>query len=269
MGPFFQKKEQTVTRFLTAAGIRYEIRRYHYGRPGRPVLVFLHEGLGCVKMWKTFPERLAGQAGCDAFAFSRSGYGASDPLPLPWKLNFMHTQALTVLPDILAAAGISTYILIGHSDGGSIALIHAGSRHAAPGLKAVITEAAHVFCEPLTLASIRAARAAYESGRLREKLARYHGDNTDNAFWGWNRAWLHPRFVHWDIRKFMPRIQVPVLALQGADDPYGTPAQLTAIQEKTAHADTRLIPGCGHAPHFELPDRVLADMGSFIRSQLE
>ncbi len=258
-----------MTRFLTAAGIRYEIRRYHYGRPGRPVLVFLHEGLGCVKMWKTFPERLAGQAGCDAFAFSRSGYGASDPLPLPWKLNFMHTQALTVLPDILAAAGISTYILIGHSDGGSIALIHAGSRHAAPGLKAVITEAAHVFCEPLTLASIRAARAAYESGRLREKLARYHGDNTDNAFWGWNRAWLHPRFVHWDIRKFMPRIQVPVLALQGADDPYGTPAQLTAIQEKTAHADTRLIPGCGHAPHFEQPDRVLADMGSFIRSQLE
>lgn len=258
-----------MTRFLTAAGIRYEIRRYQSGGPGRPVLVFLHEGLGCVRMWKTFPQRLAGQTGCDAFVFSRSGYGASDPGPLPWKLNFMHTQALNVLPDILAAAGIDTYILIGHSDGGSIALIHAGGRCAAPGLKAVITEAAHVFCEPITLASIRAARNAYVSGDLKDKLAVYHGDNTDNAFWGWNRAWLHPRFVHWDIRKFLPRIQVPVLALQGTDDPYGTPAQLTAIQEKVIHADTRLIPDCGHAPHIQQPDRVLADMSEFIRAHLE
>lgn len=258
-----------MTRFLTVAGARYEIRRHRCGSPGRPVLVFLHEGLGCVRMWKTFPQQLAEQAGCDAFMFSRSGYGASDPEPLPWKLNFMHTQALNKLPDILSAAGIETYILIGHSDGGSIALIHAGSRQAGPGLTAVITEAAHVFCEPVTLASIRAARTAYESGRLREKLARYHGDNTDNAFWGWNRAWLHPTFAHWDIQKFLPRIRVPVLALQGENDPYGTPAQLTAIQEKSAHADTRLIPGCGHAPHIEQPDRVLADMGSFIRAQLE
>jgi pimeloyl-ACP methyl ester carboxylesterase len=220
-------------------------------------------------MWKTFPQRLAGQTGCDAFVFSRSGYGASDPGPLPWKLNFMHTQALTVLPDILATAGIGTYILIGHSDGGSIALIHAGGRHALPGLKAVITEAAHVFCEPFTLASIRAARTAYVSGGLKEKLARYHGDNTDNAFWGWNRTWLHPKFVHWDIQKFLPRIQVPVLALQGVDDPYGTPAQLTAIQEKVVHAEIRLIPDCGHAPHIRQPDRVLADMSTFISLHLE
>jgi pimeloyl-ACP methyl ester carboxylesterase len=220
-------------------------------------------------MWKRFPETLAEQTGCDALVFSRSGYGASDAAPLPWKPNFMHTQGLTVLPGILDAAGIDTYILIGHSDGGSIALIHAGSPHAGPGLKAVITEAAHVFCEPLTLASIRAARDAYVTGNLKKKLARYHGDNTDNAFWGWNRAWLHPKFVHWDIRKYLPRIQVPVLAIQGADDPYGTPAQLTAIQQRTAHAHTRLVPGCGHAPHIQLPDRVLADMGAFIRGCLE
>ena len=258
-----------MTRFVRVDGIRHEIRRYRSGRPGRPVLVFLHEGLGCVEMWKTFPQRLAEQVRCDAFVFSRSGYGASDPHPLPWKLNFMHTQALNVLTDILAAAGIDNYILIGHSDGGSIALIHAGGHHALPGLKAVITEAAHVFCEPVTLASIRAARTAYVSGGLKEKLAVYHGDNTDNAFWGWNRAWLHPKFVYWDIQKFLPRIQVPVLAIQGTDDPYGTPAQLTAIQEKVVHADTRLIPDCGHAPHLQQPDRVLTDMSAFIRTHLE
>ncbi len=225
-----------MTRFLTAADTRYEIRRYRYGRQNRPVLVFLHEGLGCVEMWKNFPERLAELTDCDAFVFSRSGYGESDPNPLPWKLNFMHTQAVNVLPAILAEAHIDTYILIGHSDGGSIALIHAGARHGARGLKAVITEAAHVFCEPVTLGSIRSARTAFESGRLREKLTRYHGCNTDNAFWGWNRAWLNPKFVYWDIQKFLPRIQVPVLAVQGAADPYGTAAQLAAIQEKPASA---------------------------------
>ena len=258
-----------MTRFLTVADTRHEIRRYRYGRQSRPVLVFLHEGLGCVKMWKTFPERLAEQTGCDAFVFSRSGYGESDPEPLPWKLNFMHTQAVNVLPAILAEAHIDTYILIGHSDGGSIALIHAGSRHAAPGLRAVITEAAHVFCEPVTLASIRAARTAYTSGTLRAKLARYHGTNTDNAFWGWNRAWLDPGFVHWDIQKFLPRIQVPVLAIQGTTDPYGTPAQLAAIQEKTRYCDARLIPDCGHAPHLEQPDQVLTHMADFIQAHLE
>lgn len=258
-----------MTRFLTVAGTRYEICRHAFGGSGRPGLVFLHEGLGCVKMWKSFPERLAEQTGCDALVFSRSGYGGSDPEPLPWKLNFMHTQALKILPDILAEAGIDTHILIGHSDGGSIALIHAGSRHASTGLKAVITEAAHVFCEPVTLASIRNARKAYVTGRLKEKLAAYHGDNTDNAFWGWNRAWLNPKFVHWDIQKFLPRIQVPVLALQGAEDPYGTPAQLTAIQKKVMHADTRLIPDCGHAPHIQQPERMLAEMSAFIRTYLE
>jgi pimeloyl-ACP methyl ester carboxylesterase len=258
-----------VTRFLTVAGTRYEICRHPFGGSAGPALVFLHEGLGCVKMWKSFPERLAEMTGCDAFVYSRSGYGASDPEPLPWKLNFMHTQALTVLPDILAAAGIETFMLIGHSDGGSIALIHAGGRHASPGLKAVITEAAHVFCEPVTVASIRAARDAYVTGRLREKLAGYHGNNTDNAFWGWNRAWLHPKFVHWNIQKFLPRIQVPVLALQGEEDPYGTPAQLTAIQKNAVHAETRLIPDCGHAPHIQQLERVLAYMAAFIRTHLE
>ncbi|MDT8379765.1 MAG: alpha/beta hydrolase [Desulfotignum sp.] len=258
-----------MTWFLTVGDTRYEICRYGYGRKNRPVLVFLHEGLGCVKMWKTFPRQLAEQAACDAFVFSRSGYGKSDPDPLPWKLNFMHTQALKVLPDILAAARIDTYILIGHSDGGSIALIHAGSRHAAPGLKAVITEAAHVFCEPVTLSSIQDAATAYVTGRLKEKLARFHEDNTDNAFWGWNGAWLNPNFVYWDIQKFLPRIQVPVLAFQGETDPYGTRAQLAAIREKIANCDTRLIKDCGHAPHIEQPDRVLSDMAAFIQAHLE
>lgn len=258
-----------MTQFLAVDNTRYEICWYRYDKKTRPVLVFLHEGLGCVKMWKSFPERLAEQTACDAFVFSRSGYGESDPGPLPWKPNFMHTQALKALPDILVAAGIDTYMLIGHSDGGSIALIHAGSRHAAPGLKAVITEAAHVFCEPVTLASIRAARTAYDNHRLKEKLARYHKQNTDNAFRGWNNAWLNPAFAYWNIQKFLPRIQVPVLALQGTTDPYGTPAQLTAIQENISNCETRLIPDCGHAPHMEQPDRVLARMTAFIETHLE
>lgn len=258
-----------MTQFLTVDNTRYEICRYNFGKKNRPVLVFLHEGLGCVKLWKSFPERLAEQTACDAFVFSRTGYGESDPEPLPWKPNFMHTQALKALPGILAAAGIDTYILIGHSDGGSIALIHAGAPHAAPGLKAVITEAAHVFCEPVTLASIRAARTAYIHHGLKEKLAGYHKANTDNAFWGWNNAWLNPRFAHWDIQKFLPCIQVPVLALQGAADPYGTPAQLAAIRDNITNCDARLIPDCGHAPHMEQPDLVLAQMTDFIETQLE
>jgi pimeloyl-ACP methyl ester carboxylesterase len=254
-----------MTHFLTVDDNRYEIRWHRYGKKNGPVLVFLHEGLGCVDLWKTFPENLAEETACDGFVFSRLGYGRSDPCPLPWKINFMHTQALAALPRILSAAGIRNAILIGHSDGGSIALIHAGSRHAGQRLQGVITESAHVFCEPITLASIRTARHAYLAGNLQARLARYHGTNTDTAFHGWNGAWLNPRFVHWDIRKYLGQIQVPVLALQGEDDPYGTPAQLTAVESGVLDCKTVLIKNCRHSPHLEQPDRVTADMAAFIR----
>ena len=233
-----------------------------------PVLVFLNEGLGCVDLWKSFPENLAEETACDGFVFSRLGYGRSDPCPLPWKINFMHTQALVALPRILSAAGIQDAILIGHSDGGSIALVHAGSRHAKQRLRGVITESAHVFCEPVTLASIRAARHAYLTGNLKKKLARHHGANTDIAFHGWNGAWLNPRFVHWDIQKYLGKVHVPLLALQGEDDPYGTPAQLAAIGSGVRHCHTGLIRNCRHTPHQEQPDRVTAEMVAFIRQIL-
>jgi pimeloyl-ACP methyl ester carboxylesterase len=258
-----------MTDFLTVDNTRFEIRWLRQGKKNRPVLVFLHEGLGCVDMWKSFPEHLASQTGCDGFVFSRQGYGRSDPCPLPWKINFMHVQALKVLPKILGAAGIQDHMLIGHSDGGSIALIHAGSRHASFRLKGVITESAHVFCEPVTLSSIRAARQAYETDRLKEKLARYHGENTDNAFWGWNSAWLNPGFVHWDIQKYLPHIRVPLLALQGEEDPYGTPAQLAAIRKHVPDSITRIIRHCCHTPHQEQPEKVTASMAAFIQNRVE
>lgn len=258
-----------MTDFLIVENTRYEIRWHRQGKKDRPVLVFLHEGLGCVDMWKSFPEHLAKTTGCDGFVFSRQGYGRSDPCRLPWKINFMHIQALKVLPKILEAAGIHDHILIGHSDGGSIALIHAGSRRASFRLKGVITEAAHVFCEPVTLASIRAAGQAYENGRLKEKLARYHGDNIDIAFRGWHDAWLNHRFVHWDIRKYLSHIRVPVLALQGEKDPYGTLVQLAAIREHVPDCVTRIIRHCCHAPHQEQPEKVTASMAAFIQNREE
>jgi pimeloyl-ACP methyl ester carboxylesterase len=245
----------------------FEIQWHGQKNNNLPVLVFLHEGLGCIQMWKTFPERLAKETGCNAFVFSRLGYGRSGTCRLPWKINFMHTQALTVLPKILTAAGIREHILIGHSDGGSIALVFGGSANAGR-LVGVITEAAHVFCEPVTLASIRAARLAYRSGSLKEKLSRYHGANTDTAFHGWNDLWLHPKFLYWNITKYLCRIQVPVLAIQGKNDPYGTPAQLSAIQRKVKYCETKHIPDCGHAPHHEKPKTVLAYMAAFIQKLL-
>lgn len=257
-----------VTRHLTVDNSRFEIQWHRHGEKNLPVLVFLHEGLGCVQMWKTFPELLAKETGCNGFVFSRLGYGRSGTCRLPWKANFMHTQALAVLPKIVAAAGIRNHILIGHSDGGSIALIYAGSSHAA-GLVGVVTEAAHVFCEPVTLSSIRGARQAYFAGSLRKKLARYHGSNTDTAFWGWNDAWLDPVFVHWNITKYLGRIQVPVLAIQGKDDPYGTVQQLRVIENTVQDCETQHIANCGHAPHHEQPDMVLASMAAFIKKCLQ
>ncbi len=261
-------KGMPVTHRLVVENNTFEIQWHWHGKKNHPVLVFLHEGLGCVKMWKTFPEQLAKTTGCNAFLFSRPGYGRSGTCNLPWKTNFMHTQALAVLPKILAKAGIRDHILIGHSDGGSIALIFAGSPFAA-GLLGVITEAAHVFCEPVTLASIRAARHAYLTGTLKEKLVRYHGKNTDTAFWGWNDAWLNPGFVHWNITKYLWRIQVPVLAIQGKNDLYGTVQQLTAIENGVQGCETQHIKNCGHVPHHEQPDVVLARMAAFIKKCMQ
>ncbi len=227
-------------------------------------LVFLHEGLGCVEMWKDFPARLAAATGLGALVFSRLGYGRSDPCDLPRPIEFMHHEGLQTLPKVLEAAQIERCVLIGHSDGGSIGLIYAGGTPAEP-LKGLVTLAAHVFCEDLTVESIRAARERYLNSDLKQKLAKYHGSNTDCAFWGWNDVWLHPDFVHWNIEEFLPGIQVPLLAIQGKDDPYGTPAQIEAIGKQAGgQTDRLMLSACGHAPHVDQEIATLKAMKCFI-----
>ncbi len=233
--------------------------------PGKaPTLVFLHEGLGCVAMWKDFPERVARMTGCGVLAYSRAGYGKSGACSLPRPLSFMHTEALTVLPRVLDAAGIGEAVLVGHSDGASIALIHAGGA-GDERVKGLILAAPHVFVEDLTLESIRAAAEAYENGGLRDRLARYHGENLECAFRGWSGAWLDPRFSSWNIETFLPGIAIPTLLIQGEDDCYGTPLQLEAIARQVPGGVERLIlPDCGHSPHRDQPEATLRAIADFV-----
>ncbi len=232
-----------------------------------PTLVLLHEGLGCVALWRDFPEALAAATGCGVFAYSRCGYGGSGPVTLPRPMSYMHDEALEVLPQVLEAAGIQQAVLIGHSDGGSIAAIHAGSARD-PRVLGVVLIAAHFFVEEVNIASIGAIKADYERGELRGRLARYHRD-VEVAFRGWNDAWLDPRFRAFDITEYVARIRVPVLALQGADDPYGTEEQLRVLERvATCPVETRLVAGARHAPHLEARQATLDAIVPFVRSVL-
>jgi pimeloyl-ACP methyl ester carboxylesterase len=238
---------------------------WHGPKPAdAPTLIFLHEGLGCIRMWQNFPERLTAATGCGALVYSRAGYGASDPCDLPRPLDYMTDEGLSVLPELIAASGIHECVLIGNSDGGSIAIIYAGGTPALP-LRGVITMAAHVFCEDISVQSIRQARIDYETSLLREKLKKYHGANTDTAFWGWNDAWLHPDFLKWNIEEFLPGISVPFLGIQGENDKYGTKDQLDAISRGIkGDIETLMVPECNHWPHLEHPELMLAVMSQFI-----
>jgi len=232
-----------------------------------PTLVLLHDGLGCVALWRDFPEALVTATGCGVFAWSRFGYGASDPVQLPRPMTYMHDEALTILPRVLDAAGIRRAVLVGHSDGGSIATIHAGAVQDERVVGAVLI-AAHFFVEALNIASIREIKAAYEQGDLRARLAKYHRD-VDVAFRGWNDAWLDPRFEKFDITGYAARIRVPVLALQGADDPYGSPEQLRVLERSAScPLEARLIADARHSPHLEAKDATLAAIVPFVRSTL-
>jgi pimeloyl-ACP methyl ester carboxylesterase len=227
-----------------------------------PTLVLLHEGLGCVALWRDVPERLAAATGWGVLAYSRFGYGASDTTPLPRPMTYMHHEGQVVLPEVLRAAGIRQAVLVGHSDGGSIAAIYAGSngKH----LLGLVTIAAHFFVEDLNIASIRQIKVDYETGDMRARLARYHRD-VDTAFRGWNDAWLDPRFRAFDLTPLLPTIDVPILALQGADDPYGTDEQLRVFAAKVhAPITSHLIPGAKHAPHLEAKDETLSRITNFI-----
>jgi pimeloyl-ACP methyl ester carboxylesterase len=222
----------------------------------------LHEGLGCAALWGDFPDRLAAATGAGVLVYSRAGYGASTPVKLPRPLDYMHVEALDVLPKLLDATGFRRGLLVGHSDGASIAAIYAGGvqDHRVRGVAMI---APHFVVEDISVTSIAEIKQAYETTDLRAKLARWHSD-VDNAFYGWNGAWLDPGFRNWDISEFLAYIRVPVAILQGADDRYGTIRQIeVAEQECYCPVDVTIVAGAGHSPHREAPEVTLHAISEF------
>lgn len=257
---------QSLPNYLNAGGHRLEYVWHGPAAADAPTIIFLHEGLGCVQMWRDFPARVAHATGFGALVYSRAGYGQSDPVSLPRAVSFMHEEALVVLPEIIRQLGIREAILFGHSDGGSISLIYAGSNPATT-IRGLILEAPHVFVEDISIKSISEALVNYETGALRSGLERYHGKNVACAFLGWNQVWLNPEFRSWNIEEYLPQIKVPVLLIQGLEDQYGTLRQVEAIADGCAGYVSRIIlPNCGHSPHKDQPERTLEAVKSFVRS---
>lgn len=243
---------------IDAAGFGIEYLRLtpEGAEPQAPSLVLLHQGLGCVDLWRGFPQKLAAVTGLSVLAYSRRGYGGSDAYALPWSDRYMHDEALKMLPAVLEAAGIGRHILYGHSDGASIALVYAGGER--DGLMGVIAEAPHVFVEQINVDNVARVREDFIDQGLRPLLAKFHGANVDNAFFGWADAWLSEAFQTWDLREFLPAITVPVLVVQGEGDEYGTIAQCREIADRVAgEARLLMLADCGHAPHNEQAEAVL------------
>jgi pimeloyl-ACP methyl ester carboxylesterase len=245
---------------LDVAGCRLEYRDHPASRTGRPPLLLLHEGLGCVAMWRHFPERLAAATGCRVLVWSRAGYGSSTSLPGRRQTDYMHREALQSLPAFIAALGIERPLLVGHSDGGSIALIFAGAFPDIPCGVAVM--APHEFVEEETLAGIRGAREAWRTTDLPAKLGRYHAD-AGRVFADWNDTWLSPAFRDWNIESYLPQIRCPVLAIQGEDDEYATMRQIEVIAEQVAGTRLVRLANCGHSPQRDQEAAVLAAIAEF------
>lgn len=246
-------------------GIELEVLRFS-GPPHRPTLVFLHEGLGSVALWRDWPMRLCEQLGLPGLVYSRQGYGQSAARADVrgsgrLKPDYMHHEALQVLPALLQACDIERPVLLGHSDGGTIALLHAAHHDVA----ACIVMAPHVMVEDVSLHSIEAARQAFEQGALRKRLAPFHAD-VDGAFWQWNDVWLSQAFRRYDIRQEIATLRAPLLAIQGEDDPYGTMAQIDDIAAAVPHAQRLKLPQCGHSPHRDQPEAVAQAIGEFLLS---
>lgn len=254
---------------IDAGGRRLELE-YAWIRPERrdtPLIVFLHEGLGSLSMWRDWPARLCEAADCRGLVFSRYGYGRSTPRPHDerWPVSFLHREAGEVLPALLAALGAANErpILYGHSDGGSIALLYACMYPQA--VSGIVVAAPHIFVEDITLAHIGRARQAYLETDLPQRLARHHAD-PDSAFWGWNQVWLDPAFADWNIEACLPSLRCPVLAIQGLDDEYGTLEQIKGIQRQAPQTRLLMLPHCGHSPHKDQPGIVIRAVAEFVDS---
>jgi pimeloyl-ACP methyl ester carboxylesterase len=255
-----QRADSAISRDVVVDGNRLETVRFD-GDPARPPIVMLHEGLGSVSLWRSFPQKVHERTGCTTIAYSRYGYGRSDVLREKREPDYMHHEGEVVLPALLRELGIERPILFGHSDGASIVLIAAGAH---PGIaRALILEAPHVFVEDVTVRSIAAAKRTFETTDLPARLARHHADAAA-SFIGWNDIWLDPRFRDWNIEDYAARAGVPALLIQGTRDEYGTVAQLASITARIAGTETLVVPHAGHSPHRDAPELVLDRVVAFV-----
>ncbi|WP_029582535.1 alpha/beta fold hydrolase [Bradyrhizobium sp. URHD0069] len=253
--------------FLTIGASDLEYRMIGPAPEDAPTIVMLHEGLGSAGLWGDFPDRLQASTEAGVLVYSRAGYGASTPVKLPRPIDYMHIEALDVLPKLLDTIGFRRGVLVGHSDGASIAAIYAGA-HQDHRVQGVAMIAPHFIVEDISVASIAEIKTAYETTDLKTKLARWHKD-VDNAFYGWNGAWLDPTFRNWDISEYLAYIRVPVAILQGADDQYGTLRQIEIARDECyCPVDVTIIPGAGHSPHREASEAALETISEFASAVL-
>lgn len=253
----------TATGQLIANGKSLEYSCFGPSPEQAPTIVLLHEGLGCVALWRNFPQALSDATGMGVLVYSRAGYGQSDLAQLPRPLDYMTREALEVLPDVLDAIGFRRGVLMGHSDGATIAAIYAGSM-SDQRIRATILMAPHFFTEDMGLAEIAAARTTFETTDMRDRMAKYHRDPV-HTFKGWNDAWLHPDFKQWNVGDVIDHLRIPTLAIQGRQDQYGTLAQIAEIENRSyAPVETLILDECRHSPHIDQPDAVIAGVADFI-----